>query len=167
MEPVRQVSRMLHEEHMAALSLLERLEAALLRAGHATPPDSSDGDVVRLMGDLRAGIEGEITAHFAFEENQLFPSLAEAGNDGMINLLLEEHEIILPLGERLAKLTHDVQSGNLSGDDWAMFHRLGNEFVERLRSHIEKEEMGLIASVEADIDAEVDMRLAEQYASNR
>lgn len=170
MEFVRQVSRMLHEEHMAALTLLQRLESLLHRAGRNDPPDVADTDVTRLMGDLQAGIEGEITNHFAFEEDDLFPCLTEAGNGGMVDLLCEEHEVILPLGQQLAKLARDIRSGSSGGsggDDWEEFHRLGGEFVERLRSHIDKEEMGLISAVEGTIDAEEDMRLAEQYAYSR
>ncbi len=167
MELDRQVSRMLHEEHMTVLLLLERLESALNRAGRGEPPDVADGDVIRLMGDLQAGIGGEITNHFAFEEKELFPRLARAGDGDMSDLLCEEHKVILPLGHRLAELAGAVRSGISSGDDWERFHRLGGEFVERLRSHIDKEEMALIPAVEGTIDEEEDSRLAEQYASSR
>ncbi len=167
MELDRQVSRMLHEEHMTVLLLLERLESALNRAGRDVPPDVADGDVIRLMGDLQAGIEGEITNHFAFEEIELFPCLAREGEGDLVNLLCEEHVVILPLGRQLAKLAGAVRSGNVTGDDWAKFHRLGGEFAERLRSHVEKEEMALIQAVEDIIDEEEDTRLAEQYASSR
>lgn len=167
MEFARQVSRILHDEHMAALQLLERLEAMLLRAGRDNPPDITDNGLIRLMGDVRAGIEGEITNHFAFEENELFPRLTEAGEDDMVALLCEEHEIILPLGRRLADLAHNVRSGGITGDDWKSFHQLGGEFVERLRSHIDKEELALIPAAENAIDDDQDMRLAEQYAYSR
>lgn len=167
MEFVRQVSRMLHEEHMAALLLLERLESALHRTGRSEPPDMADSDVLRLMGDLQAGIQGEISNHFAFEEKELFPCLTRAGDGDMVDLLCEEHQVILPLGHRLAELAHSVRTGSLTSDDWRTFHRLGGEFVERLRSHIDKEEMGLISAVEGSIDEEEDMHLAEQYAYSR
>ena len=167
MELVRQVSRMLHEEHMTALLLLERLESALHRAGRSEPSDVADSDVIRLMGDLQAGIEGEIANHFAFEENQVFPCLARVGDGDLGDLLCEEHKVILPLGRRLAELARVVRAGHLTGDDWEEFRRLGSEFVERLRSHIDKEEMGLIPAVEGAIDEEEDSRLAEQYADSR
>jgi len=98
MELDRQVSRMLHEEHMTVLLLLERLESALNRAGRDVPPDVADGDVIRLMGDLQAGIEGEITNHFAFEENELFPCLAREGEGDLVDLLCEEHVVITSAG---------------------------------------------------------------------
>ena len=167
MELDRQVSRMLHEEHMTALILLERLEPALHRAGRSEPPDLADSDVIRLMGDLQAGIEGEIATHFAFEENELFPCLARAGDGDLVDLLCEEHKVILPLGHRLAELARAVRSGTMTGDDWEKLRRLGNEFVERLRSHIDKEEMVLVPAVEGTIDEEEDSRLAEQYAYSR
>ncbi len=167
MELVRQVSRMLHEEHMTVLLLLERLESALNRAGRGEPPDVADGDVIRLMGDLQAGIGGEIANHFAFEENELFPCLAREGEVDLVDLLCEEHKVILPLGQRLAELARAARAGDLTGDDWGEFHRLGIEFAIRLRSHIDKEEMGLIPAVEGAIDEEEDLRLAEQYAYSR
>jgi hemerythrin-like domain-containing protein len=167
MEFARQVNRILHEEHMAVLQLLERLEAALLRAGRDSPPDSADSGFTRLMGDVQAGIEGEISNHFAFEENDLFPLLSDAGEDDMVELLCEEHDVILPLARRLAALAQTFRSGGLTGDDWQNFHQLGGEFVERLRSHIDKEELALIPAAEAAINDDDDMRLAGQYAYSR
>lgn len=167
MEFARHVNRMLHEEHMAALSLLERLESMIQGTVPSEPPDLADGSVIRLFGDLKAGIEGEISNHFEFEETELFPCLAKAGDGDLGQLLSEEHKVILPLGRRLAELAGTARAGDLTVEDWQEFRRSGAEFIERLRSHIEKEELGLIASVEDAIDEEEDVRLAEQYANSR
>ena len=74
-----QVARMLHEEHVAVLGLLQRLTAVLNRHGPAAPPDSDDPAMGQLLGALAAAIETEIATHFAFEESDLFRLLDANG----------------------------------------------------------------------------------------
>ena len=167
MEFSRHVSRMLHEEHMAALSLLERLESMVQGTVPSEPPDLADGPVIRLFGDLKAAIEGEISNHFEFEESELFPCLAKAGDGDLGELLSEEHKVILPLGRRLAELAGTARAGDMTVENWQEFRRSGAEFIERLRSHIDKEELALIPAAEAAINDDDDMRLAGQYAYSR
>ena len=38
MEPAHHVTRILHDEHVAALGMLDRLAGLLAQAGHETPP---------------------------------------------------------------------------------------------------------------------------------
>jgi iron-sulfur cluster repair protein YtfE (RIC family) len=74
---VRQVTRRLHEEHVATLALCSRLEATLA-AGRSDPV---------LMRAAAAALAGEIERHFAFEESELFPRLSAAGEGDMAELL--------------------------------------------------------------------------------
>ena len=81
---ISQVTRRLHEEHVATLALCSRLEATLA-AGKTDPV---------LMRAAAAALAGEIERHFAFEESDLFPRLRAAGEGELADLLHEEHVTI-------------------------------------------------------------------------
>lgn len=155
------VTRRLHEEHVNALGLLQRLQTTLSRQGPARAPSADDACFAALARDLRAAIAGEIGSHFRFEEDELFPALAARGEADIGELLAEEHRVILPVAERLAELARQPA---MTQDAWAEFHRLGGELAERLGAHIQKEEMGLLPLVDSLLDDETGARLAEAYA---
>jgi len=166
MEHTRSISRIMHDEHMAVVGLLERLER-FIAANRAAAPDAGDPSTARLLGEFSAAVEGEIKAHFAFEEEQLFPRLDEGAPSGMTSILLEEHEVILPAGERLSEIAKAARGGGFTKESWEEFARIGLEFAERLRGHIDKEEMGMIAAIESVIDEDTDRTLTSGYAMNR
>lgn len=144
--PTRQVSRRLHEEHQATLALWTRLEAALA-AGRAD---------AALLGAAAASLADEIERHFAFEEKELFPRLAAAGEGDIAQLLEEEHATIraaawvfIPLAKGNA-LTKDCRA-------------LALELAERLVSHVQKEEMSMLPALDDLLDQETDDALAAAY----
>ena len=141
----RQVSRRLHEEHQATLSLWARLEASLC-AGHL------DAALARAAA---ASLAEEIERHFAFEETELFPRLAAAGEGDIAELLLEEHAAIRAAGRRyIAAVKQDPLQPSLTF--------LGLELAERLVSHVQKEEMALLPALEELLDEETDNALTAQ-----
>ncbi|MCK6450585.1 MAG: hemerythrin domain-containing protein [Alphaproteobacteria bacterium] len=163
----RQVSRMLHEEHMQAAALMERLGGALARHGPSNPPGADDAAFASLRRDLGDALVGEIERHFRFEEDELFPALEARGEGDLGPLLTEEHASMLPARLRLRALLQAGQDGSFAPDAWVEFHRLAGELVESLLSHIEKEEVALIPLIEETLDAEADARFAEAYAMAR
>jgi iron-sulfur cluster repair protein YtfE (RIC family) len=167
MEPARHVTRILHDEHVAALGMLNQLAGLLAETGRDTPPAADAPGLSATLTGLATAIDGEITGHFAFEEEQLFPRLAEVGDGDIGVFLTEEHEIILPLGRRLSELARAAAENGFSAEAWQEFHRLGGEFVERLTGHIQKEEIGLAAAVDAMLDDETDNALATAYLAGR
>lgn len=167
MEPNRQITRMLHDEHVATLDLLARLEADLLHAHRKAPPDPTDPAGAKVLRDLATAVEGEISGHFAFEEEALFPLMVEFGDDGMAGLFIEEHEVILPLGRRVAGLARAALDHGVDEGEWQTFRQLGSELFERMISHIQKEEVGLLPLLDDIIDDEADMELATRYAAER
>ena len=80
MENLSPTARVLHEEHMASQILLNRVEQAVRAHQPDRPPAVDDGPVNQLLGDLIAALEGEVRRHFAFEEEKIFPRLAEIGD---------------------------------------------------------------------------------------
>lgn len=166
MQYSQSVPRQLHEEHRATLAVLDRLDALLARhRGRA--PAREDTTAAQLFGDLATLIEQEIRAHFAFEEQSLFPLLAERGEADIGALLTEEHEAILPTGERVAALARAARREGFTAPAWEEFLPLAGELIERLVSHVQKEEMALLPLLEDVLDGESDARLAADYAMAR
>jgi iron-sulfur cluster repair protein YtfE (RIC family) len=163
----RHVSRSLHEDHVATIAILERLETLLGRHRATKPPDAAAPEVASLLKDLIRAIDAEIGTHFAFEEEFVFPRLAAAGDSEMGAVLIDEHKAILPLAKRLVEAAQRARAGGFSGALWAEFHGTGAELVERLVSHIQKEEMGLLPALDDLLDDEGDGALALELAARR
>ncbi len=166
MDYTRSIARMLHEEHMATIALLERIEATLA-AHRKTAPDTKSRDIASLLGDLATAIDNEISSHFAFEQEQLFTRLRDAGDTGMTQILQGEHDVILPLGKRVGEIARTAIADGFDDDAWTEFRRLAAELVERMVSHIQKEEMGMLPTLEDLLDDEADMEVSSIYAEMR
>jgi iron-sulfur cluster repair protein YtfE (RIC family) len=143
----RQVSRRLHEEHQATLALWARVEATLA-AGRCEPA---------LMRSAAASLADEIERHFAFEENELFPRLAAAGEGDIAELLKEEHAAIRAAATRFMVLSQEAFSKEMQ--------ICGLELAERLVSHVQKEEMSMLPALEDLLDEAADAELSLAYAS--
>ena len=145
---IRQVSRRLHEEHQASLALWTRLEAALA----AGKVDAA------LMRSAAASLAEEIERHFAFEETELFPRLAAAGEGDIAELLAEEHQGIRAAGLRFIAAAKENPLD-------AQLRPLGLELAERLVSHVQKEEMSMLPALDDLLDDETDEALAAQLCN--
>ncbi|MBM4219882.1 MAG: hemerythrin domain-containing protein [Gammaproteobacteria bacterium] len=142
-----QVSRRLHEEHVAVIALCGKLEASL-SAGKSDPA---------LLKAALEAIDGEVERHFAFEEAELFPRMNEAGEGDLVDLLLEEHAAVRDAARRFAAAARQVPPG-------ADLRPAGLEFAERLASHAQKEEMSMLPALDDLLDAGTDADLILAYA---
>jgi DUF438 domain-containing protein len=148
MEFNRHISRRLHEEHDATLALWGRVEASLAAGRH---------DAL-LLKSAAAALAHELDHHFSFEERELFPRLAAAGEGDIGGLLQEEHEVIREAGRRFMDLVKDDPSRS-------EVKILGLELAERLVAHVQKEEMSLLPALEDLLDDAADGELSVAYAS--
>jgi DUF438 domain-containing protein len=148
MELNRQISRRLHEEHEATLALWSRLEASLA----ARKSDDA------LLRSAAAALAEELDRHFAFEEEELFPRLAAAGEADIGELLAEEHAAIRAAGREFIALVKSDPAGE-------RLRPLGLELAERLIAHVQKEEMSLLPSLDDVLDEETDSELTSSYAA--
>ena len=162
-----QITRALHDEHAAATALLQRLSAWLGQHGADAPPDAADAGAIRLLGDLAAAVEVEITVHFAFEEEALFPFLDDNGETDLGELYVAEHRVILPLGVDAAARARAARLTGFDAAGWAEFRRIAGEFADYLTRHAEAEEMALIPLLEDLLDEDSDERLAVAYDAMR
>jgi iron-sulfur cluster repair protein YtfE (RIC family) len=148
MEFNRHISRRLHEEHDATLTLWGRVEATLA----AGKSDAA------LLKSAAASLAHELDVHFDFEEKELFPRLAAFGEADIGELLAEEHATIRGAGGRFIELVRKDPGA-------AELKPLALELAERLFSHVQKEEMSLLPMLEDLVDEEADGELTAAYTS--
>lgn len=154
-----QVGRMLDEEHRTNLDLLSRVEQAIGRA-----PGLSD-ELATLLQRFAHAIECDIGRHFQFEEEFLFPRMAEAGDGAMAELMTEEHQSIREVAAELLPLVRAVAAGQVDEESWDRLRMLTLELVERQVSHIQKETMALLPLLDDLLDPNTDGELALEYAA--
>lgn len=155
----REVNRMLHHEHRATIALLEQVERAFTHTPTPSP------ELAGLAGALAQHLEQEMTRHFDFEEQDLFPRVAEAGDGDIVALLADEHVVINERVHELLPLAHAAAANALDASGWTALRRDVPELVERLLAHIHKETMALLPLLEDLIDEETDRTLTMAYAS--
>jgi hemerythrin-like domain-containing protein len=168
MQPTEgQVAQMLHEEHVAVLELLSRLNGLLNRNALRAPPETKDPAIRQLLGQLAAAIETEINTHFEFEESALFPLLDANGEGEMRAMYIEDHRAIVPLGEKVAAMARAAGIQGFDLQNWAAFHPVAAEFADRLTRHAEAEEAALVPLLGEMLDPDEDDRLAQDYEAMR
>lgn len=156
-----QTGALLHEDHMATIESLQRLEEFL---GRNRKPPVLDDNATAFLRDLAKTLRSEVESHFGFEENHLFPEFTKRGETGIVMMLTMEHRTILPLAVQVAELAAEAAAANAFAEQaWRDFADSGAELVEREIFHVQKEEMGLLSAISALLDPEADARLAETY----
>jgi len=149
---------MLDEEHRANLALLERVERVVGGAASSSPA------VQALLAEFTRAMEVDIGRHFDFEEQLLFPRVAEAGDDAIVALMTEEHDSIREVAAELLPLARSVCAGSVDEECWDRLRLLTLELVDRQVAHIQKETMALLPLLEDVLDASADGELALNYA---
>lgn len=168
MEHTRQIARLLHDEHLSTVAALERFEALLHAQLRASPGAlADDPGAAATLGEIEALIASDVRAHFAFEEDSLFPLLADFGDAEIGELLAEEHRSILDVAGPLAELCRAAREGAADDAKADALRRLGAEFVELMIGHIQKEEMGLLMALDVMLDEARDSELVMAYSAAR
>ncbi len=162
-----ELGRMLHEEHLRTLELMNAIEMRISGKQQNRRLDTADADDERLLRDVLAIVDQEINRHFRFEEDVLFPVLDTAGAGDMTRLLIQEHAGIRPLAETLRTLSATVLENGCDDDTWRKFRYAAMDLVHAVMFHIQKEEMGLIQKLGFFTDRDTDKSLSARYAEYR
>lgn len=157
-----QIARVLHEDHVAVLALLRRLETVCLTA---PPPGRDDATFRALSSELVAAIETEVRRHFDFEERDLFPALQDSGYGDLADLLTAEHGEIWPVATAVVERLRAARDDGWTVEAWSGFRPLAFELTERLQSHIEKEERTLAEAIADSFEDDDDAAIAMAYAA--
>jgi hemerythrin-like domain-containing protein len=155
-----QVSRILDEEHRSNLDLMGKIEQSMARTPRFDPALGA------LLGQFVRALEHDIDRHFQFEEESLFPRMADAGDGEMAGLMIEEHEAIREVARELLPLARLAVQGTIDEAGWSTLRRTALELVERQVSHIQKETMALLPLLDDVLDDETDRELAFAYSAN-
>jgi hemerythrin-like domain-containing protein len=155
-------AQLLHDDHQATVGVIEDLDQMIARAKRYMP-DINDPAVKATLTKAAASISDEVSRHFSFEEDQLFTLLEEMGDAQIGAHLREEHSILLPLGKQVASLGEVALSEGFSEEIWKEFRAKAVELIERMITHIQKEEMALLPMLEEILDPETDLALSTAY----
>ena len=159
-----QTGQLLHDDHMATIEMLRRLDTLLSQHSIKKVPDLASPNIRAIFSDTRSILEREMGRHFGFEEEHLFPRLVDLGQSCMTNLLKAEHRAILPVAEDVARLMGEALAASTMSDcGWRQLRERAEELIEREANHIQKEEMGLLTAIASLVDADEDARLAAAF----
>lgn len=162
MQSSGQVSQALDSEHRNNLDVLGRVEQALARSAGA----AADGELARLLPAFVRLIEQDIGRHFDFEESELFPRMAQAGDGDIAELMREEHDAIREVAAEVLPLARRAAAGSLDRAGFDALRRGASELIERQVAHIQKETMALLPLLDDLLDEDLDRDLAFAYASS-
>jgi hemerythrin-like domain-containing protein len=115
------VCQKLHDEHMATLALLERLERFVAKQ---EPPAAIDSATRTFLIDLAVAFESEVWHHFDFEEKHLFDYLVAAGDTELARHLSDEHVQIKAVGQPIIAMARAAASAPFSSPTWREFRPL-------------------------------------------
>lgn len=160
-----EICRRLSREHQEAADLLDRLEKFIQSHGAGRQPDWEGPDTRRIMGDLKGALRTGIPNHFAIEEQELFPLYAQDDGADMVELLLDDHRVILGLADEIRPLVEKALSPTegLDQAEWDSFRAKGNVFVTELASHAEKEDFGFVPALDELMDPGTAKRVLDRY----
>src|SRR5271166_6636363 len=123
---------------MATVAILSEVERMIV--ARKAVPVQSDQETGRLIDRMCKALNNEVAGHFDFEEASVFPMLAEYGMADLGDLLVEEHHVLRNVMNDIVASANASRANGFSPEAWGAFRRLSGELVERLTSHIEKEE---------------------------
>ena len=122
------VCHKLHDEHMATLALLERLERFVAKG---EPAAASDSGTRSFLIDLAAAFESEVWRHFDFEEDYLFDYLVAEGDTELPRHLTDEHVQIKAVAERVIAMARAAAVAPFSPSAWCEFRPLSQQLIEQ------------------------------------
>ncbi|MGP8119202.1 MAG: hemerythrin domain-containing protein [Xanthobacteraceae bacterium] len=154
-------TRILHDDHVATVALLADVERLVVT--RRAVPVQGDQETGRLIDRLCRALNEEVCGHFDFEEVSVFPMLAEYGAADLGDLFTEEHRVLREVMNDIVANAGAERAAGFSPESWTKFRRLCGELVERLTSHIDKEERALIPALEDALTPEIDTEVAARH----
>jgi hemerythrin-like domain-containing protein len=158
-----EIGRRLHEEHQSTLSILNDLEAAILARPQDHPMDLADARERETLERFIRVVDRDVSRHFDFEEDALFPILRSRGAADMADMLTREHAAIKPIAIRLKAVAAHALKHGFNALTWGEFRTSVIDLMDREAFHIQKEEMGLVRVLAYFLDDAQDAALAKRY----
>lgn len=157
-----QTGQLLHDDHHRTIDLLNAFETYLERTREDEIPHlDADGRV--LLATLGKELGQDLERHFILEERCLFPPIAAAGAYEMTADLSADHEALRPLFRRIARLCALALREGFDEESWPVLRHFGQQLIDGLVLHIQKEETALLSAVDAVLTPAQDVALARAY----
>lgn len=161
---LHEINKRLSREHTNVIGLLARFDSFLRAEENRVFSQSTRAAGRQLFLDLKCALETEVPNHFSIEEERLFPLLEENGFQGMVEMLKEDHLIILQqVAELVPTLRRLSVAEEVSADEWNKFRETGMTMANLLSIHAEKEEFGFVPTLEDLIDESQARELLAAY----
>jgi hemerythrin-like domain-containing protein len=158
------LAEILHQEHVTTIIALSALEDRILGHHKNKPIDAKVAGGRAELQALLDVIDREINQHFRFEEEHLFPALANRGYDELAKLLEQEHDAIRALTASLEAVAVPALVQGFDRESWKSYREAGMDLVPSVMFHIQKEETAVIERLSDFLAAETDHALAEEYS---
>jgi len=146
-----------------------RGEAMLARLERALPQLEREGSSLEPIDEFLAFCDGELEAHFAEEEESLFPRLERViGPAGPMTAMLKEHLSLWKAEDALKEGLEAAREANsqLSLEKARSLVPVSRHMLWLLRSHIEKEEKVLFPLAERFLSPQ-DLREVEEAGGHK
>lgn len=158
------LSGLLHREHLHTLEVINDMEMRAV-GSRTRPIDTSDADERFRLQAFIAMVDDDLFRHYRFEEDVLFPRLAEGGLAPITEILTAEHDAVRAIAERLRASAVAALAGGFTADAWRAFRDDVMDLVHSVSFHIQKEEMGVIRQLEMVLGSEGERELAARYGA--
>lgn len=161
-----QITQTLNAEHTSTVALMQQLEQLAGKYGRDKAPDATDAAVRKLLNELVTWASTEIDRHFSFEEDRLFPLLAEGGNAEIGEHLTEEHKILRKLGTAICEQSREAMASGFDLPRWRAFRQTAQDLCGPMSAHAQKEDMALLPLLDESIDPTMEAQLYQDYVGN-
>lgn len=166
MESKFMINKCLSREHQELAGLLSSFRNFLRMHGIKQQPDWKSLQSTRLVCDLYSAFDSALPRHFEVEENELFPLLKESGLGQLVDILLEDHQLIVTMISTIKPLLQKAKvAGDLTEEEWQLLYREGDAIVTELSAHAEKEDAGLVPELEELLDEKQADAIYQRYRS--
>ena len=163
MAQLSKLGQMLHEEHFHIVMLFCDLENRVTGSAAQQPLDPKQPDDRQQLERLIVALNG-VVRHNAFEEKELFPLLCRGGAVDMVEMLEDEHLVMVPLVKRLRRCAADILDSGADAPKWQCFCAAAQEFTQQILLHLQKEELGIVQVLDTLLDRNEELRLVHRYA---
>ncbi len=159
------IDAMLHEDHVATLDIINKLEVRIGNGKWDRRLEPSVPSDRLLLEALIAMMDSEVRHHLPFEEKELFPKLDDFGFEDVTGMLFDEHEAIRSLIASLRPLSDAALAGGFREDSWKAFHGFLADLAGLVIFHIQKEEMGIISRLRMLLGPDECQEMASTYTA--
>ncbi|MFO1154667.1 MAG: hemerythrin domain-containing protein [Rhodospirillales bacterium] len=164
MAQLSQLGQVLHEEHFHIVMLFCDLENRVTGPAAQQPLDPMRADDRQQLEHLIVALD-DVIQHNAFEELELFPLLCRGGAADMVEMLADEHLVMVPLVNRLRSGAADILEHGVDRGKWERFCAAAQEFTQQILLHLQKEELSIVRALGTLLDRNEERRLVHRHAS--